>query len=642
MTKNQQTDNELVQIRRDKLQDLVDEGADPHKITKYDVTAYAGPIHEEFDEYEGKEVSMAGRIMAKRGHGKILFLDLQDSTGQIQLIARLNIMGEDAFPPVKKLDIGDIVGCKGEVMKSNRGEISISVKEVTLLTKSLKPLPEKFHGLKDVDLRYRERYLDLIMNPEVKDVFVKRTEILSAIRSYLDGQGFLEVETPILNTISGGATARPFITHHNSLNIDMYLRIANELYLKRLIVGGFDKVYEMGRMFRNEGMDAKHNPEYTGIELYQAYTDYEGMMELTEDLVSTVCQEVNGTMKVNYQGTEIDFKPPWKRMTMTDAVKQYSGVDFSNIRDDEEAKALADEHEIDYQKTDGWGKILSLFFDKYCEDEIIQPTFIYEYPVEISPLAKRSPNKPEMTDRFEAFVNGSEIGNAFSELNDAQDQRARFEHQVALRQAGDEEAGMMDEDFINALEIGLPPTGGLGLGIDRIVMLLTDQPTIRDVLLFPTMKPLEEEKAENEVGKGNNDDRTQEVEQEFEELDLSKVQVEPLFEEEITFDDFTKADFRAVKVLACEEIPKSRKLLKFTLDDGSGEDRVILSGIKNYYQAEDLVGKTLLAITNIPARKMMGIDSEGMLLSTTYEYDGEEKLDLIVLPNHIPAGAKVY
>lgn len=486
------SDNEMIELRKQKLSALKAQGQDPHQITKFEVSAHNDQIVDHFEEYEGKEVTVAGRMMAKRGHGKIFFMDLQDAFGKIQLISRLNTTNH--YETVKSLDIGDIVGVKGTVMLSDRGEKSISVTDIELLTKSLQLLPEKYHGLKDIDLRYRQRYVDLIMNPEIKEVFMKRTQILSSIREFLDNRGFVEVETPILNTIQGGATARPFITHHNSLDIDMYLRIANELYLKRLIVGGFDRVYEMGRMFRNEGMDPKHNPEYTAIELYQSYTDYEGMMELTENLLSSVSQKVNGTMKINYQGKDIDLTPPWKRMTMTQAVLEYGKVDFSTIRDDEEARKLADAHHIEYKKTDGWGKILSLFFDEYAEDKLIQPTFIYEYPVEISPLAKRSPQNPEMTERFEAFINGSEIGNAFSELNDAEDQRERFEHEVALRESGDAEAGMMDEDFINALEIGLPPTGGLGLGIDRIIMLLTDQPTIRDVLLFPTMKPVEAEK----------------------------------------------------------------------------------------------------------------------------------------------------
>ncbi len=632
------TDNELIRIRKEKLSDLVARGKDPHKITKYDVTIHTDDLVENFDSYQGDDFSLAGRIMAKRGHGKISFIDLQDSFGRIQVIARFNAMKD--FSVIKDLDIGDIIGVKGKATYSDRGEKSISAEDITLLTKSIKPLPEKYHGLKDMDLRYRQRYVDLIMNPEVKKVFKQRSKIISGIRSYLDNIGFLEVETPILNTIAGGAAARPFKTHHNSLDIDMYLRIANELYLKRLIVGGFDRVYEMGRMFRNEGMDASHNPEYTAIELYQTYTDHNGVMEITENMIAKICKDLHGSYKINYDGKEIDLSAPWRRITMTEAVKEYSGVDFSNIRDDDEAKRLADEHEIEYSKTDGWGKILSLFFDKYAEDKMIQPTFIVEYPVEISPLAKRSPENPDMTDRFEAFVNGWEIANGFAELNDAQDQLKRFEHQLELRNAGDEEASMMDEDFVNALEIGLPPTGGLGIGVDRVIMILTGQSSIRDVLLFPTMKPIGLEKAEN----SNSSKETYETYDKLttEEIDFSKVKVEPLFEDMVDFDTFSKSDFRVVKVKNCEEVPKSKKLLKFTLDDGSEKERVILSGIKEYYSAESLIGKTLLAICNLPPRKMMGIDSEGMIISAICEYDGKEKLNLIMLDDNIPAGSKLY
>ncbi|MBY0584197.1 lysine--tRNA ligase [Murdochiella sp. Marseille-P8839] len=494
----QRSDNEMIANRRQKLEALRNAGNDPHTITKVDVTAHAADVHNHFEDWDGKSVRMAGRLMAKRGHGKMSFLDLQDSTGKIQLICRENIMGEDVFAIIRDLDLGDILSVEGQIMRSERGEISVSAEKVTLLTKSLALLPEKFHGLKDQDLRYRERYVDLIVNPEVKDVFVKRSKILSGISRYLDDHGYLAVETPILNTISGGANARPFITHHNTLDLDMYLRIANELYLKRLIVGGFDGVYEMGRMFRNEGMDAKHNPEYTAIELYKAYTDYEGMMQLCEEMLSSVAEDVCGSTTVEYQGQTLEFRPPWKRMTMTEAVREYADVDFDTIHSDEEAKELAKKHNIETKPTDGKGKILQYFFDAYAEEHLIQPTFIYEYPVEISPLAKRMPNKPDMTERFEAFICGSEIGNAFSELNDAEDQRGRFEHQVALREAGDEEAGMMDEDFLHALEVGLPPTGGMGLGIDRIVMFLTNQTSIRDVLLFPTMKPIGKKDEENQ------------------------------------------------------------------------------------------------------------------------------------------------
>ena len=636
----QRPDNEMIANRRQKLEALRNAGNDPHTITKVDVTAHAADVHNHFEDWDGKSVRMAGRLMAKRGHGKMSFLDLQDSTGKIQLICRENIMGEDVFAVIRDLDLGDILSVEGQIMRSERGEISVSAEKVTLLTKSLALLPEKFHGLKDQDLRYRERYVDLIVNPEVKDVFVKRSKILSGISRYLDDHGYLAVETPILNTISGGANARPFITHHNTLDLDMYLRIANELYLKRLIVGGFDGVYEMGRMFRNEGMDAKHNPEYTAIELYKAYTDYEGMMQLCEEMLSTVAEEVCGSTTVEYQGQSLEFRPPWKRMTMTEAVREYADVDFDTIHSDEEAKALAKKHNIETKPTDGKGKILQYFFDEYAEEHLIQPTFIYEYPVEISPLAKRMPHKPDMTERFEAFICGSEIGNAFSELNDAEDQRGRFEHQVALREAGDEEAGMMDEDFLHALEVGLPPTGGMGLGIDRIVMFLTNQTSIRDVLLFPTMKPIGLEKAENK-------DSSKETYETYdklttEKIDFSKVKVEPLFEDMVDFDTFSKSDFRVVKVLNCEEVPKSKKLLKFTLDDGSEKERVILSGIKEYYSAESLIGKTLLAICNLPPRKMMGIDSEGMIISAICEYDGEEKLNLIMLDDNIPAGSKLY
>lgn len=638
MTK-QRSDNEMLAIRREKLKALREAGKDPHTITKVDVTAHAGDVQEHFTDWEGKSVCMAGRLLAKRGHGKMSFLDLQDATGKIQLICRENIMGEEFFSVVRDLDLGDIVCVEGEILRSDRGEISVSAQNVTLLTKALAQLPEKFHGLKDQDLRYRERYVDLIVNPEVKDVFVKRTKILSGIRRYLDDHGYLAVETPILNTISGGANARPFITHHNTLDIDMYLRIANELYLKRLIVGGFDGVYEMGRMFRNEGMDTKHNPEYTAIELYKAYTDYEGMMNLCEDMLSTVAEAVCGSTKVDYQGESLDFRPPWKRITMTEAVREYAQVDFDQVQSDEDAKALAKAHNIETQPTDGKGKILQYFFDAYVEEHLRQPTFIYEYPVEISPLAKRMPNKPDMTERFEAFVCGSEIGNAFSELNDAEDQRGRFEQQVALREAGDEEAGMMDEDFLHALEVGLPPTGGMGLGIDRIVMFLTNQTSIRDVLLFPTMKPLGVEKTEasTKPATASGEPVTSPTA-----IDFSKVQIEPLFTDFVDFDTFSKSDFRAVKVLSCEAVPKSKKLLRFALDDGTEEPRTILSGIHAYYEPEELVGKTCIAITNLPPRKMMGIDSCGMLISAIHEEEGEEKLHLLMVDDHIPAGAKLY
>lgn len=635
----QRSDNEMIANRRQKLEALRNAGNDPHTITKVDVTAHAADVHNHFEDWDGKSVRMAGRLMAKRGHGKMSFLDLQESTGKIQLICRENIMGEDVFAVIRDLDLGDILSVEGQIMRSERGEISVSAEKVTLLTKSLALLPEKFHGLKDQDLRYRERYVDLIVNPEVKDVFVKRSKILSGISRYLDDHGYLAVETPILNTISGGANARPFITHHNTLDLDMYLRIANELYLKRLIVGGFDGVYEMGRMFRNEGMDAKHNPEYTAIELYKAYTDYEGMMQLCEEMLSSVAEDVCGSTTVEYQGQTLEFRPPWKRMTMTEAVREYADVDFDTIHSDEEAKALAKKHNIETKPTDGKGKILQYFFDEYAEEHLIQPTFIYEYPVEISPLAKRMPHKPDMTERFEAFICGSEIGNAFSELNDAEDQRGRFEHQVALREAGDEEAGMMDEDFLHALEVGLPPTGGMGLGIDRIVMFLTNQTSIRDVLLFPTMKPLGVEKTESSAKPVT---ASSELSSSPTPIDFSKVEIEPLFTDFVDFDTFSKSDFRAVKVLSCEAVPKSKKLLRFELDDGTGEPRTILSGIHAYYEPEELVGKTCIAITNLPPRKMMGVDSCGMLISAIHEEEGEEKLHLLMVDEHIPAGAKLY
>lgn len=636
----EQNVNEMLLIKREKLRELKESGNDPHLIEKVNVDTQVADIKGNFEEYQGKEVKVAGRIMAKRGHGKINFMELQDSTGRIQLFNKLDQMGEDRYPEVKKLDMGDIVYVKGEVVKTQTGEITILTHEFTLLTKSLQILPEKFHGLKDMDLRYRQRYLDLIVNPEIKDVFRKRSKIISSIREFLDERGFLEVETPILNTIAGGAAARPFITHHNTLDIDMYLRIANELYLKRLIVGGFDKVYEMGRMFRNEGMDATHNPEYTAIELYQAYVDYEDIMVLMEEMIEYVAIQVNGTTQVDYQGTLIDFKAPWDRITMVDAIKKYSGVDFNKVQTDEQAIALAKEHEIELQPLDNRGNIINHFFEKYAEENIIQPTFVYQYPVEVSPLAKRNPHDRRMTQRFEAFCLSKELGNAFSELNDAQDQRARFEAQMELRAHGDDEANETDTDFLNALEVGLPPTGGLGIGIDRLVMFLTNQTTIRDVLLFPTMKPIGLEKAENR-------DSSKETYETYdklttEKIDFSKVKVEPLFEDMVGFDTFSKSDFRVVKVKNCKEVPKSKKLLKFTLDDGSEKERVILSGIKEYYSAESLIGKTLLAICNLPPRKMMGIDSEGMIISAICEYDGEEKLNLIMLDDNIPAGSKLY
>lgn len=624
--------NEMLQIKRDKLEDLKKEGKDPHKVVNFKGRTASSLIKDNFEKYDGKKVRIAGRIMAKRGHGNMSFMDIQDSEGQIQIVNRKNVIG-DEFKRVKKYDIGDIVGIEGKVFKTNQGEISIETETPLLMTKSLQMLPEKWHGLKDPDLRYRQRYLDLIVNPEVKSVFVQRSQIISEIRRFLDSQGFLEVETPILNTIAGGATARPFTTHHNSLNIGMYLRIASELYLKRLIVGGFDRVYEIGRMFRNEGMDATHNPEFTTMELYQAYGDFEDMMEITENMVEHVANKVKGTTVVEFDGNEIELKAPWKRISMIDAVKEHSGVDFNEIKTDEEAIAIAKEKGVEVKETRG--EIIAEFFDEFVEDKLIQPTFIVDYPVEISPLAKRKNDDPSLTYRFEAFINGAEIANAFSELNDALDQKQRFLDQVAKREAGDDEAQMMDYDFVNALEIGMPPTGGLGIGIDRLIMILTGQHSIRDVLLFPTMKPIGLEKEENDKQKIDS------IDKDDVEIDFSKVQIEDIYED-VDFDSFSKSDFRAVKVKDCVEVPKSKKLLQFTLDDGTGVDRTILSGIKAYYNPEDLVGRTLLAIVNLPARKMMGVESQGMLLSAIHEEEGEEKLNLIILSNRIPAGAKLY
>lgn len=623
--------SEVLQVRRDKLSELQKMGRDPFKISKYNVSHHSNEVVDNYDSLEGQKVSLAGRIMSKRIMGKASFMHLQDQNGRIQAYVKRDDIGTDEYKLFKTYDIGDIVGIEGFVFKTKTEEVSVHVEKLVLLSKSLQVLPEKYHGLKDVDLRYRQRYVDLIVNPEVKDAFLTRTKALKALRSYLDERGFLEVETPILNTIAGGANARPFITHHNTLDIPMYLRIANELYLKRLIVGGFDKVYEMGRMFRNEGMDMKHNPEYTAIELYQAYADYKDMMDITENVISHMAQVATGSMKINYQGTEIDFTPPWKRMTMEECVKEYAGVDFSEINTDEEALAIAREKGIEITPGMRRGEVINAFFEEFGEDKLIQPTFITHHPVEVSPLAKRNVEDPRRTDRFEAFANKWELANAFSELNDPIDQRGRFEDQVRKRELGDDEACEMDEDFINALEVGLPPTGGLGIGIDRVIMLLTDSTTIRDVLLFPTMKPLRD-------GSSEADGETEKKEVK---IDLSKVKVEPLFED-IDFETFSKSDFRVVKVLKCEEVPKSNKLLKFTLNDGSGQERVILSGIKMHYSPEELVGKTLVAITNLPPRKMMGLESCGMLLSAVCDYDGEELLNLLMVDDKIPAGAKLY
>ena len=626
--------NEMLLLKRQKLDELRNEGKDPFVNESYDVSARSKDIKEEFKEDEEREVSIAGRVMSKRRHGKICFLDVRDAVGTIQVFARKDVL-EDKYEEVKGLDIGDIVGVKGIVFKTEAGEITVRATDLTLLSKSLQILPEKFHGLKDPDLRYRQRYVDLIVNPEVKDVFIKRNKIIKKIREFLDNLGFLEVETPILGTVAGGANARPFYTHHNTLDIDMQLRIANELFLKRLIVGGFEKVYEMGKMFRNEGMDPKHNPEFTNIELYQAYVDYEEMMRITENLFEYVALEVLGTDTINYQGTEISLKAPWKRITMIDAVKKYADVDFNEIDTDEKAREIAIEKGLEISDHDTWGKILSEMFEEFCEEHLVEPTFVIGHPVEVSPLAKRNPKDPRLTQRFEAFINTWEFANAFSELNDPIDQRERFEAQVAEKEAGDDEAHPMDSDFINAIEVGLPPTGGLGIGVDRMIVLLTDQPSIRDVLLFPTMKPIGKEVAEINANKAAD-------EKSAVKLDLSKVKVEPLFEEFVDFDTFSKSDFRVVKVKNCEEVPKSNKLLRFTLDDGTEKERTILSGIKNFYSAEELVGKTLVAITNLPPRKMMGIESCGMLLSAVCDYDGEELLNLLMVDDKIPAGAKLY
>ena len=629
-------ENHLIQIRKDKLKELQEQGKNPFEITKYNRTNSAGEIKANYEKFEQKDVSVAGRIIAKRIMGKASFCTILDSDEKIQSYVSINDLGEESYKAFKTWDIGDIIGITGFVFKTRTEEISVHAKEVTLLSKSLRPLPEKFHGLKDVDLRYRQRYVDLIVNPEVKETFILRSKIIKEVKAYLDNKGYLEVDTPILNTIAGGAAARPFITHHNTLNLDMYLRIANELYLKRLIVGGFDKVYEMGRMFRNEGMDIKHNPEFTNIELYSAYEDYHDMMDITEDMFRTVAQKVLGTAKINYQGTDLDLESPWKRITMIDAIKEVTGVDFNTIETDEQAIVIAEEKKVEIdpiKKTRG--DIINTFFEEFVEETLIQPTFIYDYPVEVSPLTKRKPSDKRLTERFEVFIGGREYGNAYSELNDPIDQYERFKKQAEARDAGDEEANMMDEDFINALEYGMPPTGGLGIGIDRLVMLLTDSASIRDVLLFPTMKPLgsSDNKKINDIPENNDREEV---------IDFSKVEIEPLFKDYVDFDTFSKSDFRAVKVRECVAVPKSKKLLKFTLDDGTDTERIILSGIHPYYEPEELIGKTLIAITNLPPRAMMGIDSCGMLLSAVHTEEGEEKLHLLMVDNHIPAGSKLY
>ena len=630
--------NHVLKARRDKLAELQAAGKDPFQITKYDVTAHSMDIKEHYEAWEGKEASIAGRLMFKRVMGKASFCNIQDLKGNIQVYVARDSIGEDAYKDFKKMDIGDIVGVKGKAFTTKTGEISVHADEVTLLSKSLQVLPEKFHGLTDTDMRYRQRYVDLIMNAEVKDTFVKRSKILAAIRKYLGGEGFMEVETPMLVANAGGAAARPFETHFNALNEDLKLRISLELYLKRLIVGGLERVYEIGRVFRNEGLDTRHNAEFTLMELYQAYTDYHGMMDLTENLYRFVAQEVLGTTKIVYNGIEMDLGKPFERITMVDAVKKYSGVDFNEIPTLEEARAVAKEKNIAFEERHKKGDILNLFFEEFVEEHLLQPTFVMDHPVEISPLTKKKPENPDYVERFEFFMNGWEMANAYSELNDPIDQRERFKAQEELFAAGDEEANHTDEDFLNALEIGMPPTGGIGFGIDRMCMLLTNSAAIRDVLLFPTMKSLD---ADKKAGKSTNS--TSEAAPEKEEvIDFSKVKVEPLFEEFVDFDTFSKSDFRAVKVKACEAVKKSKKLLQFTLDDGTGTDRTILSGIHAYYEPEELVGKTLIAITNLPPRAMMGIDSCGMLLSAIHEEEGEEKLHLLMVDNHIPAGAKLY
>ena len=644
--KNQEQNlSQLLQIRRDKLKELQEGGRDPFQITKYEVTHDSAAIKADFDAMEGSQVSLAGRLMSKRGMGKVSFCDLQDKSGRIQLYARRDEMDGEEYDRFKKLDIGDIVGVKGIVFRTQRGEMSIRVEAVTLLSKSLLPLLEKFHGLTNTELRYRQRYVDLIVNPEVKRNFIIRSQFIKHVRDFLDGRGYMEVETPVLNTISGGATARPFITHHNTLDIDMFMRIATELPLKRLIVGGLDRVYEIGRIFRNEGMDPKHNPEFTTVELYQAYADFNDMMDLFEDLLSSAAQKILGTYQVEWQGEQIDLTPGWPRMPMHEAVKQYCGIDFMAINSDEEAVAAAKSIGVELPETADktWGNALYECFDQKVEEKLIQPTFITMHPVDVSPLAKRSPKDPRLTERFELFICHSEMGNAFSELNDPIDQRGRFQKQVELRDKGDDEAGMMDEDFLTALEYGMPPTGGLGIGIDRCVMLLTNSDSIREVILFPTMKPLEKNDGANTKSEGENQAVvTRNVSTNSARIDLSKVKIEPLFEEFVDFETFAKSDFRVVKIESCEAVEKSKKLLKFTLNDGTERKRTILSGIHTYYTPEELVGKTCVAITNLPTRMMMGIPSEGMLISAVYEYDGHEGLNLLMLDDAIPAGAKLY
>ena len=634
--------SDVIKVRYEKLGALKEAGRDPFVITTSDRDILTETIKNNFEEYENKDVCVAGRLLSKRGKGKVSFMDLWDRSGKIQIFAKFDDLGEEEYGFLKKWDIGDIVEIKGFVFKTQMGEISVHAKEVKLLSKSLKPLPEKYHGLTNTDLRYRQRYVDLIMNPEVKDTFIKRSKIISTIRKYLDSQGFMEVETPMLVSNAGGASARPFETHFNALDEDLKLRISLELYLKRLIVGGLEKVYEIGRVFRNEGLDTRHNPEFTLMELYQAYTDYHGMMDLTENLYRHVAQEVLGTTTIVYNGIEMDLGKPFERITMVDAVKKYAGVDFNEIHTLEEARAVAKEKGVEYEERHKKGDILNLFFEAFVEEHLIQPTFLMDHPIEISPLTKKKPENPEYVERFEFFMNGWEMANAYSELNDPIDQRARFKAQEELLAQGDEEANHTDEDFLNALEIGMPPTGGIGFGIDRMCMLLTNAPAIRDVLLFPTMKSLDGVNKKNDVNNTASEAPEKNVKTESEKIDFSNVKIEPIFEKMVDFDTFAKSDFRAVKILACEAVPKSKKLLKFTLDDGERKDRVILSGIHDYYEPEELVGKTAIAIVNLPPRKMMGIDSEGMLISAVHEEDGHEGLNLLMVDDHIPAGAKLY
>lgn len=633
--------NHVLKARRDKLAELQAAGKDPFQITKYDVTAHSMDIKDNYEQWEGKEAAIAGRMMFKRVMGKASFCNVQDLKGSIQVYVARDSVGEESYKDFKKMDIGDIVGVKGKAFTTKTGEISIHAAEVTLLSKSLQVLPEKFHGLTDTDMRYRQRYVDLIMNAEVKDTFIKRSRILAAIRKYLGGEGFMEVETPMLVSNAGGAAARPFETHFNALDEDFKLRISLELYLKRLIVGGLERVYEIGRVFRNEGLDTRHNPEFTLMELYQAYTDYNGMMDLTEKLYRFVAQEVLGTTTITYKGVEMDLGKPFARITMVDAVKKYAGVDFDQIHTLEEARAIAKEKGVEFEGRHKKGDILNLFFEEFAEEHLVQPTFVLDHPVEISPLTKKKPGNPDYVERFEFFMNGWEMANAYSEINDPIDQRERFRAQEELLAQGDEEANHTDEDFLNALEVGMPPTGGIGFGIDRMIMLLTDSPAIRDVLLFPTMKSLDAKKGEGKAEKAVENAAVAE-EKVAEKIDFSNVKIEPLFEEMIDFDTFAKADFRAVKILECEAVPKSKKLLKFTLDDGTDRKRTILSGIHEYYEPEDLIGKTAIAIVNLPPRKMMGIDSEGMLISAVHEEDGHEGLNLLMVNDRIPAGAKLY